>query len=448
MRHGAFAAGIAAFFALALPACGKEGEDGTSERARRNVLLISLDTLRADRLGCYGYERDTSPALDAFAAKCVRFAHAIAPSPWTVPSHVSLFTGLLPEAHGVELPDQTPGPGTTLLAETVFRAGWYTFGITDGGFMGTEQGIDRGFRAFYDRNRVFANTVREAQTYIQDRDPLGAWFGFLHTYDIHCPYDPHEPYRSMFVRATSVSADIDGKCGNPWLNEMDLSPAEVDYVSDRYDGGIREVDDALGQLFAYLEESGHLADTIVILVSDHGEEFDEHGRIGHEKSLSRELLEVPFLLYVPGMPPDVVEAPVSLVDVFPTLLELLDLPLPPDLDGTSLLGLLDGTRAPATGQPASLRWQFALDAWWTPEHLLIVDREADAQRLFDLRADPLATNDLSEQDDELCSILLAELSARLTAAARRRQTPGSRAIGADQAQLLQHLGYGGTSKDE
>ncbi|MFT5461136.1 MAG: arylsulfatase A-like enzyme [Planctomycetota bacterium] len=419
--------------------CGGSGDGGNGED-QLNLLLISLDTLRADRLGCYGYDRDTSPALDAFAERSVRFRYAIAPSPWTVPSHVSLLTGLLPSTHGVHTSVQVPGDDTDLLAELLFPRGWYTFGITDGGNVSGSLGFDRGFRAFYDVDKSFSTTVREAQTYMADRQPFGAWFAFLHTYDIHCPYDPPEPYRSMFETEGAQSADIDGKCGNPWLNEMDLSPEQVQYISDRYDGGIREVDDTLAKLFKSLEESGAMENTVIVITSDHGEEFKEHGQIGHERSLHRELLEVPLIIYAPGLEPGVVDSPVSLVDVMPTVLELLGEAIPEGLDGRSLLPLIEGTAEPATGQPATLRWQLALDAWWTVDSQVIVNQQAKRVSYFDVTVDPLAQVDRAGEEREKAEARMADLRASL-ARGRKRQ-PGLRgSLSESEAATLRGLGY-------
>ena len=430
---------LGASCALLLVGCGR-GAVPVDETPRLNLLVISLDTLRADHLGCYGYGRDTSPALDAFARRSVRFEHAIAPAPWTLPSHVSLLTGLLPQSHGVHNSDFLPGEDTRFLAELLWPQGWYTFGLTDGGYMAGSFGFERGFRAFYDRDKAFSATVREAQTYITDREPYGPWFAFLHTYDIHCPYDPAEPYRSLFQSEGRLEADIDGKCGNPWLNEMHLTPEQVLFVKDRYDGGIREVDAALEGLLRFLEDSGRFEDTVIVITSDHGEEFLEHGQIGHERSVQRELLEVPLLIYAPGLDPAVIDAPVSLVDVLPTILDLLDQPLPPNLDGRSLLGLIQGTDAPALGQPSTLRWQVALDAWWTPDTHLIVDQTAQRLSLFDLTQDPGATQDRAPTDPERTQSLLRQLKQRL-AQTQRRPTQARDTMDAAEAERLRGLGY-------
>lgn len=419
--------------------CGG-GDPPEGESSKLNLLVISLDTLRADRLGCYGYDRDTSPALDAFAERSVRFEHAIAPAPWTLPSHFSLLTGLLPSSHGVNTPLQLPGDDTQLLAELLYPAGWYTLGMTDGGYMSGSFGFKRGFRAFLDQDHAFQNMIAKTLTYLGDRESLGPWFAFLHTYDIHCPYNPTEPYASMFQTEGRVEADIDGKCGNPALNGMNLTPEEVLFVSDRYDGGIREADAALANLFAYLEENGRFEDSVIVITSDHGEELMEHGQIGHERSLQRELLEVPLLIYAPGLEPGVITSPVSLVDVVPTVLDLLDVPLPDNLDGCSLLPLIEGSEDPAQGQPSSLHWQVAMDAWWSLDNLLIVDRDTQGVSLFDLASDPPATVDRSSERSAQTQALMEQLTQRLSEGHAR--STNRRAIPtAEEAASLRALGY-------
>ena len=219
------------FLPLALAACSP-GSD--RDAARPNVLLISIDTLRADRLGCYGYERDTSPNLDRFAReRAVRFELAVAESSWTLPSHVTMLSGLHPLTHGAVIPSRAPSDDVEFLAETLTRAGYYAFGFTDGGWLSKGWGFDRGFRSFEAVDSDFTDCVDEALDYIRHRADKGPWFGFLHTYDVHCPYDPPEPWFSMFASKEAEAIDVAGRCGNPHFNDMQLTDAQVRYLSDR-----------------------------------------------------------------------------------------------------------------------------------------------------------------------------------------------------------------------
>ena len=339
-----------------------------------NVLIISIDTLRADRLGCYGYERDTSPVLDRFAAeRAVRFANAIAESPWTLPSHVTLLSGLHPLRHGVRRPDDAIPMDLPLLSERLKQAGYYTFGGTDGGWLSAPWGFDRGFDSFEAEPETFDRVVARACDFMRFRSDKGPWFGFLHTYDVHCPYDPPEPYFSTFAAPQSEAIEVAGRCGNPHFNQLDLTEGQLRYLSDRYDGGVRWVDAALAELFACLDALELWENTIVVITSDHGEEFGEHGQVGHERSLHPELLRIPLLVHVPGFEAAVISTPVGLADVVPTLLELTGFASELVLDGRSLVALLDHRADPEreSQRLSDLAWQSDLRSLWSPQEHVI-----------------------------------------------------------------------------
>ncbi len=362
---------------------------GTRERPL-NLLLISIDTLRADRLGCYGYERETSPELDRFARDhAVRFARAVVEAPWTLPSHVTLLSGLHPLRHGVSLPEHAPAREIEFLAQTLHAAGYYTFAFTGGGWISPDFGFDRGCDSFQGSELDCADNVRKVIDTIRHRSSRGPWFGFLHTYEVHCPYDPPEPYFSMFASEEAEPIEVAGRCGNPDFNALPLSVGQVRYLSDRYDGSIRSVDLALGSLFAFLEENGALEDTVVVITSDHGEEFGEHGRIGHERSLQREVLGVPLLVAAPGIAARTIPNRVGLADVAPTVLDLLGIP-GPSHDGRSLVPLLRAGAPPGPDEPriSALAWKEDLLSILCDGDHLILDRSRDSSLLFDLEADP------------------------------------------------------------
>jgi arylsulfatase A-like enzyme len=410
-----------------LGACGGGGERPP------NVLLISIDTLRADRLGCQGYERDTTPALDDFGQRhALRFANATAESPWTLPSHVTMLSGLHPLTHGVRTPQLAPGSDVELLAEILARSGWYCFGLTDGGWLDARWGFDRGFDSFEAQDRDVQQLVDEALAFVHHREPRGPWFGFLHTYDVHCPYDPPPPYRGRFTSADAEPIEVEGRCGNPHFNRDGVTAGQARFLSDRYDEDVRRVDDALGRLLADLEERGLLDHTIVVVTSDHGEEFGEHGQIGHERTLHREVLAIPLLVAAPGLAPAVVERPAGLADVVPTLLDLLGLEPGSELDGRSLLARGSG------GVASDLAWQSDLCAWTTASEQLIVDRESDRARYFDLVMDPWEEHDRATLVPERARALREPLS-RYQASLAPRRLP--RRLLADYPDDLEALGY-------
>jgi arylsulfatase A-like enzyme len=361
-----------------------------------SVLLVSIDTLRADRLGCYGYGRDTTPALDELArVRAVRFAHAVAEAPWTLPSHVTMLSGFHPLTHGVRRPTDAPSLEVELLAQRLAPT-HYGFALTDGGWISEEWGFERGFASFHAAERDVAEAVERVLEYVRHRHDKGPWFGFLHTYDVHCPYDPPPPWRGSFTSAESEPLAVEGRCGNPHFNAMALTPGQARYLSDRYDEDVRRVDDALRKLFAGLDRLGLWEQTVVIVTSDHGEEFLERGQIGHERTLSREVLSIPLLVAAPGVGPRVVEGVVGLADLVPTVLELVGRGPAGRLDGRSLVPLMrgetDGTRR--NWVLSELGWQVERLARTTStehEELEPIGLVEDRHGLLRLRADMLAS---------------------------------------------------------
>jgi arylsulfatase A-like enzyme len=410
-----------ALFCLALAAgCGERSE-------RPNLLLVSIDTLRADRLGCYGYERDTSPALDRFAREhAVRFAQCVAEAPWTLPSHVTLFSGLHPLRHGVNLPEHAPAGDVTLLAETLRAEGYATFAFTGGGWMSSTWGFDRGFEEFHAGELDCADSVQKLVEAIRSADAGRPWFAFLHTYEVHCPYDPPEPFASMFASEDAVPIEVAGRCGNPDFNSLSLSSGETRFLSDRYDGSIRSVDEALGELLDSLEESGALAETVVVITSDHGDELGDHGRIGHERSLQREVLEVPLLVAAPSIAPRTVVDPVGLADVAPTVLDLLEIEGPgsSEVDGRSLVPLLRGEQPGELAEPrvSALAWQEDLLSAMDGRRHLILDRARGEARLFDLERDPREYGAPPAPENEL-EVLRSRLELRAQELSERARAP-------------------------
>lgn len=319
----------------------------TQRPAKPNLILISVDTLRADRLGSYGYARQTSPAMDRIASEGVVFEQALSVSSWTLPTHVTMFTGLYPTTHGVtrsrgrKIAETTP-----TLGQVMARHGYRNFGFTDGGFVSKLYGFGRGFEVYEQlrgvrdrREFFFPGAVDRAIEKL--RSVSEPYFLFLHTYDVHCPYSLDAPYDTMFVSDNRREIDP-SRCGESFYNLRKMSAEEGRYLSDMYDGSIRFVDDQLGRFFDYLRTRDDYSDTIIIITSDHGEEFLEHGQIGHQKSLHRELLMIPLIIKAPGFESGRVPAQVSNVDLFPTIVDLLKLNHPFQMDGVSLAGLMRG----------------------------------------------------------------------------------------------------------
>ncbi len=326
-------------------------------RDPRYVILISLDTLRSDHLACYGYGRDTSPNIDLLARDGVRFAENWAASSWTLSSHVSMMTSRDTINHGVCAPDLSLDPATPTLAELLKAKGFYNAAFTGGGYVSGFYGFNKGFDSF----RVVSGVVEadaaarlsgEATRWIErnlDRD----FFLFLHTYQIHTPYKAEKPWGLRYLRPESGLTELDM---TPFgVNDEKLYrslPEELrgDIVA-LYDGEIRYTDECLiGPLVAKLKALGVYDRTMIVLTSDHGEEFFDHGGWLHNHGVYEEVIRVPLIVKFFGSrnAGRVVRAPAFGVDVMPTIADELGIKVRPQgRDGRSLLSLADGREGAA-----------------------------------------------------------------------------------------------------
>ncbi len=320
---------------------------------RRSVVLISLDTLRADRLGTYGARRPTTPALDALAAESTLFETAIAPAPWTLPSHTSMMTGLPECVHGMSGTIGKPFPaGLVPLAQRLRRAGYATAAFTEDGFVDATS-FTRGF-AYYRENRSGVDraptTVAHALEWLRTHSAQ-PFFLFVHTYQAHEPYFAAPPYADMF-------ADRHDTDGLRAVNPQDLA---------KYDAAVRYTDAAITPLLEALRAAPDNDRTLLVVTSDHGEGLGERGYVGHGRSLHEEVLHVPLLIHAPGLVATGRRVPglVGVIDVTPTILDLVGLPVPAGITGTSL-----APQALASARPAPV-----------PERALFIENNLDHYRL-------------------------------------------------------------------
>jgi arylsulfatase A-like enzyme len=312
-----------------------------------DLLLVSIDTLRADHLPSYGYPRETAPFVASLAARGTLFEHAVASAPSTTPSHMTLLTSLEPSVHGLLGNDSLAvlPAGATTLAESLRAEGFATAAVTEGGGLALHLGFERGFDAWIENPMPIPHRPgrQSPVSFDAGREWLRAHgdrrsFLFLHTYEVHGPYQAPDAYAALFP-TTPPGLEPDPR----------LRPHQRPVL---YDREIRFVDDELRRLFAALAAEGRLERTLVALTSDHGEEFLEHGWIGHGARLPEEVLRVPLLLLGPRVARGRrVEAPVGLVDLAPTLLECLRAKPLPGAMGQSFASLLresgDGASVPA-----------------------------------------------------------------------------------------------------
>ncbi|HYN20600.1 MAG TPA: sulfatase [Thermoanaerobaculia bacterium] len=317
---------------------------------------MSIDTLRADHLGCYGYGRPTSPFLDSLAQRATLFEEAYAQFPSTLVSHMSMLTGLHPREHGVFPPNAVLSPEVEMLPEVFRRYGFRTAGFTEGGFMSGRFGFRRGFEAFVardrNRNRPLEQTFRRGIRFLEGLKKDERFLLFLHTYAVHAPYDAPDRYREPFwpgaPPAGAIPATGPALTRQNALGEALPQPA-VNWLTALYDAGIRQTDEVLQTFFADLERLGLADDVTVVVTSDHGEELQEHGRFNHTQ-LYREVLRVPLLVLHPDQRSAVRHAGVvQLIDLAPTLYELARLKPSGSPTGNSLAPLLGRPAAPVHG---------------------------------------------------------------------------------------------------
>lgn len=419
----------------------------------RNVLLIVIDTLRADHLGLYGYERETSPEIDRWAERGVVFERAYATSSWTVPSVGSMLTGLLPARHGGGLPIegaqqvfQRTGVArqATSVAELLQAEGLTTFAIVQNPFLKQRFGMAKGFDVYrYTRRREGAgSTVDRFLEWLGEHGDE-PFFALTHFMEPHLPYRPPAPFRGRF---TGRPEPEDWK-KLPTLKELrrigpNLPEDQVDFYLGRYDEEIAYVDSEIGRLLDGLGDRWE--DTLVILTSDHGEELLDHGSFDHGHTLRQELLHVPLVLWAPELEARRVAAPVSLLDLPATILEALDRPV----------------AAPGAGGLARSLWQLAHDREGVKDGPIVAERvlfgrerkvlirwpykltlwpEDGSRRLVDLEKDPQARVDIAATMPEVADRMEAEL--RRYTAAGPSAGGGVGPIDEETGRELEALGY-------
>ncbi|MEZ5976624.1 MAG: sulfatase [Planctomycetota bacterium] len=330
---------------------GASGAAATRRPAARNLLLVSIDTLRADALGVYGGKRRATRFLDAFARRSTVFESAWTHSPKTAPAHMSMLTGLPPSVHGVgnlnTEGSQTLSDDVRLLPEVLHGAGFRTAGFTDGGNMKGTLGFARGFEEFDDEGGAFDVRAQEVADWIEGARSGGRpWFCFLHTYAVHDPYLPPQPFVDAFAKdydgdilheRRSIEAAIargddrapnltghDKFVWNYWFRVDESDPDDLEHLHDLYTAGVAYMDRVIGAFLKQLEDAGVLEDTLVVITSDHGEEFGEHGGVRHDQ-LYVECTHVPLVVHLPR---DLakgrrIAGTVRHIDLVPSVLELL-----------------------------------------------------------------------------------------------------------------------------
>jgi arylsulfatase A-like enzyme len=397
-----------------------------------NVILITLDTLRSDRLSCYGSAVVDTPNIDGFAAEGVLFSNAASTVPFTLPAHSSILTGLYPPGHGVrENVGYTLDPSIPTLAEVMSEGGWSTAGFVSAFVLDGRWGIDQGFDHYFDDFNLAdfetANlssvqrsgdvTVAEAVRWLDERPQNTPFFLWLHLYDPHDPYDPPEPFKSQFP-------------GRP------------------YDGEVAYTDSLIGEFRRALEERGLLSSSLVILTADHGEGLGDHDEAMHGFFVYDTTIHVSLIVRPPTATDGgrAVDSAVSHVDIFPTVLDAVGLSAPKRVHGQSLLPLIVGDDfIPDRGVYSESLYPL-LHYGWAPLRAFRTDSRklisAPRPEVFDVITDPREERDLSLDQPGLTEELenrLADLRAEI-----ERDAPATGAapdLDAETLAQLQALGY-------
>ena len=458
--------------------------DGGSKRPRAIILWI-IDTMRRDHLESYGYERSTSPTMTKLADEGVRFADNISQASWTKVSIPSILTSLYPSTHGIiDTTDRLPSSVTTI-SEVLREAGYATWQTSSVRFSGKLSNLHQGVDVLHERTSIGEldhSASKTARTYV---DRLLEWagdhsdvpfFAFIHAFDPHSPFEPYAPYDALW--GTSEGAAEHERGNGLWEGRMNDLPTQVQmdstdvdqelYVQhekDWYDGSIRAADVEVARLMEGLEQLGIADETLTVLMSDHGEEFVEHGYHFHGNNAYGEMMNVPLIMHWPGVLPagTVVEQTTESVDMLPTLLELAGITPPEAAQGQSLLPLIvdpDGVSDFGAIQRAAFServvvpaisfmglphdsYSIVLDGW------KLIQNENQAEdwpefELYDHVKDPLNLEDVAEDHPDIVANLATELSTWREYAVSLRPPPDTEAIeslSAEEIARLRSLGY-------
>jgi arylsulfatase A-like enzyme/Flp pilus assembly protein TadD len=408
-HHGEFMISFQSKFVLAafiagllygvVPAAGKAGP---------NLVVVTIDTLRADHLACYGYDRIKTPNVDQLARTGVRFANAFTPVPITLPAHTALLTGQYPMATGIrDFSGNKLASGAMTLARVLHGHGYSTAAFIGSAALDSRFGLNQGFDTYYDHfnlghsREIHLDEIERRGDQVVDlalkwleshrQEPFFIW---VHLYDPHAPYDPPEPYARLYRRHL-------------------------------YDGEIAFADAQVGRLFAYLKQQHLYDNSLVVLASDHGESLGEHGEKTHGFFIYNATLHVPLIVRTPGDPPRVVQQGVSLVDVMPTVLQLLEIPRPPSVQGQSLLSLMMGRQSGSVSGQYSENYAPLIHFGWN--RLLSLEWrgmkyvETTRPELYDLKSDPHELHNLFSTHQAMAH----EMNERLQDLIRR-YTPASK----------------------
>lgn len=471
-----------------------DGPPTNPELRLPNILFISADTLRADHLGCYGYDKPTSPFIDSLAAEGVQFMNAFAQTSWTLPSHLSMMTSMYPHTHTVETDKRTLPGHVKTLPQLLKKAGYTTRAFVTHVFLGKSYGFSRGFDTLYDLNprraypeieplprslrgsatqpqpssrRAPASSYSKAGPFVDHLIPRlellknEPFFLFLHFFDPHYDYEPPEEFARMFDPTFSgvqlgkygaLNSHIKGKRGKP----ATIKPEALRKTMALYDAEIRYMDTHLKRLFDAMSRHGLLDNTIVVFTSDHGEEFCEHGSMeGHQWTLYDEVIHVPLIIRFPDgrFRGEQRRTIAQHIDIAPTLMALAGLDAPREFEGRNLMPLIEKGDDPNRGAEYTYSQLKRFNRKWavrTAHHKLVFTEDTKKNffgkpvrpgyELYDLTVDPGETNNIYDPRDAVSRHLRAVLSAWM-ANKKPMEHVSEPSLTDEDIQRLRDLGY-------
>jgi arylsulfatase A-like enzyme len=358
----------------------------------RSVILVSIDTVRRDHVGAYGYAKPTTPCFDALGGEGVLFDDAVSTSSWTLPAHLSMLTSVDPAVHGGTRMERGFARNVPTLAQLLKDKGFATEAVTSHLYVSATYGLDAGFDHLDFRQDRKATEVADRAIAILDRVGDRPFFLFLHLYDPHWHYDP--PLDTLRLFETGYAGSLTGFWQDfSKRDRASLTPADLAHLEALYDGEIRYADNEVGRVLEHMKARGLERGTLVVMTSDHGEEFLDHGSWEHQKTLYEEVVRIPLALRGPGIGPRRESAPVSLLDVAPTILAWLGEQPPPSFRGRNLLapGGDTETYGETEQTPDGSRKLFLRAGAKRWKAILSLDRTAPELRKeewYDLAADP------------------------------------------------------------
>ncbi|MFQ5806439.1 MAG: sulfatase [Phycisphaerae bacterium] len=424
--------------------CSKKNDRAGDKLAVRadeswpNIVLISVDTLRPDHLGCYGYDRNTSPRIDRLATEGVLFENAISSTSWTLPAHAALFTGLADTVHGCLDMDRRLDDSRRTLAERLNEVGYATVGFFSGPALHPVFGMAQGFDKYVDCTSYSDLTIKvvtagqsldggvvESRSNADITNPnvyqeVQAWlkqsqrrpfFMFIHLWDVHFDFIPPPPYDRRFDPEYTGSVTGENFLIDPSVN-VQMPKRDLEHIVALYDGEIAWTDEHIGKILDDLDALKLRDSTIVMLLSDHGEEFFEHGRKGHRQTLYDEVIRIPMIVRFPGRiaTDQRVREQARMIDVVPTLLELVGLSPPPGVMGQSLVPLFSGGALRQDTLAISELFSVgrALRSFRRLDRKMIHNEQTKSSMGYDLRADPGEKNPLPDGSSQMAKLLFGD----------------------------------------